>query len=68
MILVAFQRLQKLSHYLLSTKDGEKTTLTRFYVDKLKLGLESARATLCKLATCARQTFLLAEQAETVTN
>ena len=30
--------------------------------------LESARATLCKLATCSRQTFLLAKQAETIRN
>ena len=54
MILVVFKPWQKLSHHL-STNDGEKTTF------------ESAPATLCKLATCTRQTFLLAKQAETKT-
>ena len=54
-------------HIISAQKRAKKTTLTRFYVDKLKTPtrIESARATLCKLATCTRQTFLLAKQAET---
>jgi len=54
-----------------SQHKGWGKTLARFYIEKLKkqrLGLESARATLWKLATCTRQTFLLGKQAETIRN
>ena len=67
MILVPFFSIGKNYHTISAQKRAKKTTLTRFYVEKLKTPtrIESARATLCKLATCTRQTFLLAKQAET---
>ena len=53
-------------HIISAQKRAKKTPLTRFYVDKTPTRTESARATLCKLATCTRQSFLLAKP--TITN
>ena len=70
-MLEALKPWQKLSYHL-STNNGEKTTFDKILSWQIKNTDSylhaSARPTLCKLATCTRQTFLLAKQAETITN